>query len=40
MVDAGMAQAHEVFMPYAVDKSGNTMFDIWSSQLALPAPEE
>jgi hypothetical protein len=23
-----------------MDKSGHTMFDIWTSQLALPAPEK
>jgi hypothetical protein len=39
LCDAGMAQAHEVFMPYAIDKSGRTMFDIWTAQLALPAPQ-
>jgi hypothetical protein len=38
MVDTGMCQAHEVFMPYAIDGQGRTMFHLWSSQLSLPAP--
>jgi hypothetical protein len=39
MVDVGMVQAHEVLMPYAIDRSGRTMFHLWSSQLALPVPD-
>lgn len=38
MVETGLAQVHEVFMPYGIDRSGKTMFEIWSQRLALPAP--
>lgn len=41
MVDAGMTQTHEVFMPYAVIPGTNdqTMFQAWeSNQKQLPAP--
>ena len=40
LVDLGMAKAHEVFMPYALDQNGRTMFSLWNSRLALPAPKE
>ena len=43
MIESGMAQAAEVYMPYAC-ASGDTrytMFEAWSQRLALlPAPEE
>ncbi len=40
MIETGMAQPAEVFMPYAcAPGSDRTMFEIWSAQLALPAPE-
>lgn len=40
---AGMTQAHEVFMPYAVIPGTNdqTMFQAWeANQKALPAPSQ
>lgn len=41
MIDAGMTQAHEVFMPYAlIPHTDNTMFQMWESQQKmLAAPE-
>lgn len=42
MIEAGMTQTHEVFMPYAVipGTDDKTMFQAWESQQkALPAPE-
>ena len=41
MIEAGMTQTHEVFMPYAVipGTEDKTMFQAWESQQkALPAP--
>ena len=41
MIDAGMVQTHEVFLPYAsLPGSGQTMFQAWESQgkLLLEAP--
>lgn len=41
MIQTGMVQPQEVFMAYAVAPGQNrTMFQIWSSQLQLPAPQE
>ena len=40
LVDLGMVKAHEVFMPYALDQNGRTMFSLWNQRLALPAPKE
>ncbi len=42
MIDIGMVQAHEVFMPYAAMDGGrgHTMFQVWESQQKLlTAPE-
>lgn len=41
LIDAGMTQTHEVFMPYAVipGTKDQTMFQAWESQQkALPSP--
>ena len=43
MIETGMVAAHEVFMPYALDRGGRTMFQVFDEdmQRALPpAPEE
>lgn len=43
MVDVGMVQMLEVFMPYAVIGTGQTMFEVWESQqklLAAPTGEK
>ena len=44
MIEAGMVQTHEVFMPYAVTFAGGeerTMFQVWeSSQKLLEAPTQ
>jgi hypothetical protein len=41
MIDVGMIQTHEVFMPYAViPGTDQTMFQAWESQKQLPAPQE
>jgi hypothetical protein len=37
MIQTGMMQAHEVYLPYATTQNGKTMFQVWSAQLALPA---
>ncbi len=40
MIDVGMVQAHEVFMPYAKGPDGRTMFEHFdSTQRRLSAPE-
>lgn len=42
MIEVGMVQTHEVFMPYATVNGGEspTMFEVWESQMKLlPAPE-
>lgn len=42
MVEAGMAQTHEVFMPYSVITGGTTMFQIWEGQIQkqIAAPDQ
>ncbi len=40
MIQTGMVQPHQVFMPYALNRDGRTMFEVWTSQLALPAPQK
>lgn len=40
MIAAEMALPHQVYMPYAMNQQGKTLFEVWSSQLALPAPEK
>jgi hypothetical protein len=40
MIQTGMAEVDEIYMPYAVEPStGRTLFQAWRAQLALPAPE-
>lgn len=39
VIETGMVEAHQPFMPYAIDRTGKTMFELWNAQLALPAPE-
>lgn len=40
LIESGLSQTHEVFMPYAVDGTGKTLFQIWESQVkALPEPK-
>jgi hypothetical protein len=40
MIEVGMAQQHEVFMPYIQQADGLTLFEFFESkQLALPAAE-
>lgn len=39
LVQTGMAEPHQVYMPYAINVQGSTMFEVWQSQLALPAGE-
>jgi hypothetical protein len=41
MIQSGMVQGHEVFMPYVIAPGSNhTMFQAWTAQLALPAASE
>jgi hypothetical protein len=35
MIDLGMVAMHEVFMPYQLDNSGRTMFQVFESQRLL-----
>ena len=42
MLDAGMAQAREIFLPYLLDRSGQTVFELFEESRfkALPAARE
>lgn len=40
LIESGQAEAAQVFMPYAQQKDGLTMFEVWSGQLQKQLPAE
>lgn len=40
LIDLGMVEQAEVFMPYSVGQNGQTMFEVFKAQKLLAAPEE
>ncbi|MBA2287520.1 MAG: hypothetical protein H0W02_18760 [Ktedonobacteraceae bacterium] len=38
LIDAGMVQTEEVFLPYLLNEAGQTYFEVFQERLALPAP--
>lgn len=40
LIESGQAEPAQVFMPYATEKSGQTMYQIWTEQTQLALPSE
>jgi hypothetical protein len=40
LIDLGMVEDSEVFLPYALERSGKTMFQIFAEQKRITAPKE